>query len=622
MSLSKLIRNSKYLLTIFGCELSTAVHKFTVEERISGVYEINLWIVSEDKIHFNDVIQNEALLTIVGTEPRYFRGVMNHFMLSGRGGRFYFYQATMVPNLWFLSLGKDFRIFQDMTTEEIVKKVLEENHILSDCYKFRLAKDYQKRRYCTQYGESDFHFTSRLLEEEGIFYFFEHSKDKHLLVFADDTAAYLDISGEKTIHMHHDAGMVAEKEVIDGFSYLRSICPGTVTQTNYNFKRPSLNLKTEKQGRTHENYEVYEYPGAFGYPDEANRTAQVRLEENKALEQLAQGSSNCGRFTPGYIFTMSCHEFDDLNKDYLLVSVKHQGLQSHVTGEYSGIGGDSSYTNEFLVIPASVTFRPDKSFRKPIVYGPQSAVVVGPKGEEIYVDEFCRVKVQFPWDRKGRNDEKSSCWVRVLQTWGGGGWGSVFIPRVGDEVLIDFQNGDPDWPILVGSVYNGKNKPLYDLKNNKTRTVIKTRSYPKGGPDNYNELRFEDKKGTEEVYLQAEKDYNVLVKNNRTETVYVNKAETIGVAKELTIGAGYQVNVGGAMNESVALAKAEEVGLNRVEAVGVDNLIKVGSNYSLDVGEKCVITADTSITLICGSSTITLEPQLITINSPLVKINT
>ena len=671
VSIDKLTNKSKLQCKFLGKSYKTAVERFHAEENISEAYEVTLWLVSEDKIHFKDVIRQACLFSVEGKDNnRHFHGIVNHFMLSGKGGRFYFYQATLVPSLWFLSLGKNFRIFQNKSTEEIVTDILEENGIDSDCYTSRLIKDYEERRYCTQYGESDLHFISRLLEEEGIFYFFEHSPDNHLLVLADDTVVYKRIEGETEIGLHHDAGMAAEKEVIDKFGYVRSIRPGKVTHTNYNFKRPSLDLHAEALGDTHERYEIYQYPGAHGLPEQGERNAQIHLEEQKTLEETAQGTSNCPRFRPGFTFDMTCHDFEDLNTKYLLVSVEHKGSQSHVTGEYSGIGGDFSYSNEFLAIPASVTLRPEKTFQKPSVLGLQSAVVTGPPGQEIHTDEYGRIKVQFHWDREGQNNGRSSCWLRTSQPWSGNGWGMVSLPRIGDEVLVAFLNGDPDWPIMVGNLNNAASPALYSLPANRTQSGIRTRSTPGGGPNNFNELRFEDKKGSEEVYLQGEKDWNILVKNdkaqqvgrdealqvgnnrvktvgldqmehvgrnhtevigvnksisigcNKTETVDINSTENVGLAKELTVGGIYQVSVAGAMNETVLGAKTEEVGITKAVMVGSHMTERVMGNRALTVGENLSATVrqnvslkaksiifegDDEIVLKCGSASISLK---------------
>jgi type VI secretion system secreted protein VgrG len=579
--LERINHNGKLQFKTVSPSCQFAVQGFHLEEKISVSPEGNFWLVSEDEIDFNEVIHQECLFTINGkSDDRYFHGIINHFMLTGKTGRFYFYQASVAPFIWFLSLNKDYRILQRMTTEEIVTNVLEENHISSDCFEFRLAKQYKQRRYCTQYGESDLHFISRLLEEDGIFYYFEHSEDGHLLVLADDSAAYQPITGEIEIGFHHDSGMVADKEVIDSFGYVRSVKPGTVTHTGYNFKRPSLSLKVDARGDRHQNYELYEYPGDYGLPEDGKERTQMRLEEKKTMEESAQGTSNCERFTAGCTFEITEHDFEPLNKEYLLVSVMHEGSQSHIAGEFSGIDGDYSYSNEFLAIPADVTLRPKKTFEKPYVRGLQTAVVTGPEGEEIHTDEYGRIKVRFHWDREGKNDDRSSCWLRTCQPWSGNGWGFVSLPRVGDEVLVDFINGDPDWPIMVGTVNNAASPALYTLPDNKSQCGIRTRSTPGGGMENFHELRFEDKKGAEEIYLQSERDWNILVKSSKGQTIGENSSTNIGGSSTVTV-----------------------------------------KKSSSESAEDITLTATSKITLVCGGSTIVLDPSGIKINGVLVNIN-
>jgi len=648
-----------------------AVEGFFAEERISMPFNVNLSLVSEDQIHFKDGIGKGGYLTITGKEQdRFFHGIINNFTLTGEIGHFYTYQANLVPSVWLMGINQNYRIFQNMTVAEIVKKLLDENRKYCISHEFRLVNKYEKKRNCTQYGESDLRFICRILEEEGIFYFFEHSANGHKIVFADSKIAYQPIPEDKEISFCHDAGLVPDREVIDGFSYNRSISPGKVTHTNYNFKRPTLDMTVVEKGETHVEHEIYEYPGDYGLPPEGGPKVKTRLQGKKALEESVQGTSNCARFIPGYTFTVSGHTFRELNKEYCLVTVAHSGSQPNVYGEYSGIGGDYSYSNSFLAIPSTVTYRPERTLAKPFVKGLQTAVVAGPPGEEIYPDEYGRVKVQFHWDREGQRNERSSCWLRISQPWSGQSWGMISIPRVGDEVLVDFINGDPDWPIVVGSVNNAQSPALYPLPDNKTRSGIRTRSYPNGSRDNFHELRFEDKKGSEEIYLQSEKDWNILVKNNKAqnvghdealqvgnnrlktvgvdqmeqvgrnhsetiganktvavgsnknETVAMNSAESIGLAKELTVGGVYQVSVAGAMNETVLGAKAEEVGITKQVVVGSHMTERVAGNRSLTVGEELsatvkqsatvkaktiILEADEEIILRSGSATIVLK---------------
>lgn len=594
-----ILDKTKLKFSILDTNYKIAVEHFHAKEQISEAFVITVNLVSKDKIHFNEVIKKEALLTITGKdEDRYFHGIISNFTLMGKEDSFYTYQAILVPSVWLLDINQNFRIFQDLTVEEIVTKILDEKQIPSDDYVFKLESEYQKKRYCTQYGESDFHFICRILEEEAIFYFFEHAEDSHTIVFSDSDAVYSPIEGEDEISFNHDSGMVAEKETIASFAYNRAICPGKITHTNYNFKRPSLDMEVSEEGDTHKVHELYEFPGDYGLPPDGSTKAKAHLEEAKALEESAQGTSNCARFIPACTFSISDHSHDDLNKEYCLITVDHEGSQPNVYGENSGIGGDYIYSNHFIAIPADTVYRTRKTLEKPYIRGLQSAMVTGPEGEEIHTDEYGRIKVQFHWDREGKKDEKSSCWLRTSQHWSGNGWGMVSLPRIGDEVLVDFLNGDPDWPIMVGNVNNAASPALYDLPVNKTQSGIKTRSTPGGTAANFNELRFDDKMGAEEVYLQAEKDFNVLVKNNRTETVYLNKTESIGVAKELTIGAGYAITVGGAMNTGVGLGQFEEVGLQKTVMVGKDFNITAGDSFSITCGQsKFTMDKEGNITL-------------------------
>ena len=664
------LTHRRFAFAIMASRHEIAVQRFVASERMPECYHVQLWLVSEDEIVVGEVMEKEAVLMLIGQDQdRYFHGIINKFSLTGRNGRFYLYQTSLVPSCWFLSLNSNFRIFQGKSVLEIADEVLKAT-LPGQRLELRTIHRYEKRRYCTQFGESDWRFITRLFEEEGIFYFFQHLKDRHVLVVADDKVAYAPIAGEAGLTYHLTDGLSAENEVVTAFVYSRRISPGRVTHTNYNFKRPSLDLAVQQHTENHKEHEVYEYPGNYVQPERGKRLARVRLEEKKTLEESAEGNSNCLRLSPGYTFELSKHDFRTINKQYLIVTVTHKGTQSHVLGEQSGIGGDSSYSNEFLAIPADVTLRPERMLMKPTVGGLQSAMVVGPPGEEIYPDEYGRIKVQFHWDREGQRNERSSCWLRISQPWSGQSWGMISIPRVGDEVLVDFINGDPDWPIVVGSVNNAQSPALYPLPDNKTRSGIRTRSYPNGSRDNFHELRFEDKKGSEEIYLQSEKDWNILVKNNKAqnvghdevlqvgnnrlktvgmdqmeqvgrnhaeviganktvavgsnknETVAMNSAESIGLAKELTVGGVYQVSVVGAMNETVLGAKAEEVGITKQVMVGSHMTERVAGNRSLTVGEELsatvkqsatvkaktiILEADEEIILRSGSATISLK---------------
>jgi type VI secretion system secreted protein VgrG len=629
---------------------------FQATERISEPFVAHVALASTSQIQYDDVIQKEALLTISGAEAnRHFHGIVRKFEHTGISGQKFLYQADIVPSLMLLSLKQDCRIFQDKDVAKIIADIFQKAGIAADRYEFRLKNKDRRRKFCVQYRETDMDFICRLLQEEGIFYFFEHSKDRHVMVFGDDTVNYKPIEGNQEVSFKPASGLNPEKESISSVDFSRRLRPGTYTHTNYNFKKPSVDLETRGKAKDEmqQKFEIYDYPGQYGLEDRGNRLAKIHLEAGKALEEQANGNSTCPRLVAGFTFKLDGHDFKAHNREYLLVGVSHAGQQPQALEEQSGSGAGASYSNNFLAIPSTVPYRPLRTIEKPFVRGMQTATVVGRKGEEIHTDEWGRVAVQFHWDRLGKNDENSSCWIRVGQMWGGGGWGAQFIPRVGDEVLVDFMEGDPDWPIIVGCVYNEANQPIYDLKNNKTQSGIKTRSYPDG--PGFNELRFEDKKGEEHIYLQGEKDWNILIKNdkeqnvghdetlsvanNRTQTVGANQSETVGANQEIQVGANHTetiganmslsvgsnacVTVGGTKTASVALASAENVGGAKAvtvggalaitvagamnTAVGLVQAEEVGLVKKTMVGKSYDITAGDSFKITCGKSSIELD---------------
>lgn len=581
---------TRYLLSVAG---------FTVDERISHPYDIHLTLATQNNVALDEVIDKEAVLSVDhqgGT--RYFHGVVREFTSLGTDGGYDLYHAHIVPALWFLSLEQDCRVFQFKNVQDIVAEILEESNITSDRYRFALSREDRLRKFCVQYRETDLNFVSRLLEEEGIFYFFEHYEDKHVIVFSDTNSGYLYMPGKRQIPFNTNDGMVPGKESVFDFIYSRRVRPGKVSQRDYYYKHTNLDLTTQRQGKASAQREVYDFPGNYFNEERGTYLANVRLERLLVLGETAEGQSSCPRMMPGHEWELSGHDYAG---KYLPVAVIHHGAQPQVLGEHAGDGG-FRYDNEFIAVPATVTVRPQIVADRPVIVGLQTAVVTGSSGEEIHADPdgYLRVKVQFPWDRRGRKDGRTSCWVRVGQPWGGGGWGTQFLPRVGDEVLVTFLEGDPDRPMVIGSAYNSENQPPYALPASKTQSGIRTRSYPNGGTDNFHELRFEDKKGSEEIYLQSEKDWNILVKNdkgqtvgrdesltvgnNRSKTVGVDQSESVGVNKSIQVGANHNESIGANMTLSVGGFKNETVGINSLETIGGAKEIAIGGLYQVAVG--------------------------------------
>jgi len=415
---------AKFLFQITGTSYETLVVDFSSHERLSTPYGLTVSLACEDEIDFDEVMGKEALFTILGDEKdRSIHGVVNTFMQTGSRDRYHLYEATVVPAAWLLSLEQDCRIFQGKTVQDIVTQVLKDGGITSERFDFRLQNSYQPREYCVQYRETDLNFISRLLEEEGIFYFFEHSEESHVMVFADSTVAYKPIEGDAKVSFNPSAGMVAEKEFVYSLSFSRKIHTGKLTQRDFNFEKPLLDLTAQEQTDDYQKLEIYDYPGEYMDQERGKALAKVRLEQATTYRETAEGQSACPRLVAGFTFTLADHDREDFNKEYLIVEVLTTGSQPQSLKEVSG-GGGASYSNNFMAIPSSVIYRPDRNALKPIVEGVQTAIVVGPAGEEIYTDEHGRVKVQFHWDREGQRNEKSSCWIRVSQGWAGVGWGA------------------------------------------------------------------------------------------------------------------------------------------------------------------------------------------------------
>lgn len=619
-------REDEFLFKI--SETDFRVLAFKSIERLSHPFKLTFTLVSEEQEDFDAVIGKEAVLEIISKEEnRYFHGIINNFTLIGSKGRFLIYTAEMVPSLWMLCLKKDFRIFQNMSTPEIVGKILKENFILNDRFIFRLQNHYKKREYCVQYNETSLDFISRLLEEEGIFYFFEHHQEKHVIIFGDGSINYLPIPGKSQIYFRSPDMYVIEEEFVYKFSLSRQIKAGKITLKDYNFEKPFVDLTTNIQANRFQFLEQYEYPGRYKLDREGKDLVKIRLKESVMFTDQGKGESNSPRFVPGFTFELTMHENEAFNKEYLFVNVQHIGSQPQVLEEEADLKKRFTYLNKFQCIPSSVVYKPERKTPKAVVKGVQSAIVVGPKDEEIYTDKYGRIKVQFHWDRLGKKDEYSSCWIRVSQAWAGAGWGSVYIPRIGQEVIVGFEEGDPDRPIIIGRVYHSLNLPPYSLPDEKTKSTLRSNSSPGGNGDN--EIRFEDKKGEEEIYLHGKKNLNILIENdksqcisnneslsvgkNRAKSVGLDHTESIGSNKSIKVGKNHIEEIGENMSIMIKSNLNEKIGSNSQEIIGSKKVLKAGSSININAGD--------SITLSCGASKIYMNSSgLITISGLMLNV--
>ncbi|MCI0505388.1 MAG: type VI secretion system tip protein VgrG, partial [Gammaproteobacteria bacterium] len=482
-------------------------------EALSSLFEYEVEALSDnDAIDAKKIVGKSVTITLQGKAVRQIDGYVirlskGDVLETGKEKGLRQYRMTLVPWLWLLSKRVNCRIFQEMTAVDVIEEIFKDHNVIAK-YQKKLKANYKKREYCVQFNESDLEFITRLMEEEGIAYFFLHDKGKHEMVLVDQKNAYTDCAESK---VDYTRGDFKDTHIFD-WDHQYAYTTGKWSVTDYDFKKPTASLMASTPTVVDlpniKQYEHYEYPGFYETAADGKTTADARMTAGEVPHDIVKGASNCSSFYAGGVFQLAKHESKSETGKYLLTSVF---LQARDGGYLSSEGNDQGYTNTFQCIPATVHFRPGVSLIKPVMRGPQIAVVVGNSGEEIHIDKYGRIKVQFYWDREGKLDANSTCYIRVAQAFAGNKWGSQFIPRIGQEVIVNFLDGDPDRPIVIGSVYNGDNMPPYATK---TQSGIKTHSTTNGGATNFNELRFEDKKGSEEIFIQAEKDFKRLVKND------------------------------------------------------------------------------------------------------------
>ena len=619
------------------------LNKMRVEERVSELFEINVELLydeEEDDAFDLTIVEDTQILgkTVSisieqrGGVKRTLTGMVNNFTLSGRNRRFTAYYATIVPHVWRLTQSVQSRIFQHLSVPDILRKVFAGYEV-----NYQLQSEYKARNYCVQYQESDFAFASRLMEEEGIAYYFEHAAEKEKLVLRDDFKTPEDCPSKSEIAIYNE-DLTAEifEQVISQWHIDYQLQSGKRVLWDNHFQLPNKKLEAEKtsifNAGGNQKIEVYNYKGGYAKKyDESNgdlgdifqdnqKTAENITKSLDAQHKTASGESDCCTLTPGYRFQLRNHPNKDFNIQYVILSVKHEAEQSP---EY--LVGDvlpKAYENEFTCIPhgsGQPEFVPPQKTPKPRIYGSQTAFVVGPSGEEIYTDKYGRVKAQFHWDRDGKANEDSSCWIRVAQTWAGNKWGAMFLPRVGMEVIVQFLEGDPDQPIITGCVYQPEAMPPYTLPDEKTKSTIKSNS-SKGG-EGFNEFRFEDKKGSEQIFIHGEKDLDVRIKHDRKEIikndshliVEKNQFEKVKGDKHLIVTGDQSEKVGGAVSLKVGTAAQIKTGTKYAVDAGMEVHLKSGMSMTLETG--------TNLTLKVGGNFININPAGIFIKGTLVMLN-
>ena len=626
------------------------LNKVEGTEGISQLYSLDIEILhdSEKQINtphkpdINSVLGQAATISLTQRDggARYFNGIFNFFKMTGRTDTYSFYNATLVPQVWELTRVSQSRIFQQKSVPDILKEVFAGYQ-----FKMELQWEYKPRNYCVQYDETDFDFASRLMEEEGICYYFEFSSTAETLIISDHFQQPRDCPEKSDLPIFDEQldEAVGEESAIRHWFVEFKVQPGKVTLWDYNFQLPKKKLEAQQTSRHNvagnRELEIYKYPGGYArkydgiskdggeQPGELQHIFDDNQQSGKDQMEIWDsdftsyyGDSDCGTMIPGFRFNLKNHPQSDYNAAYILTTVKHEINQQPnflVQLEY-----DEAYKNSFTCIPqgsGKPEYRPYLKTAKPKIYGSQTAIVVGPAGEEIFTDKYGRVKVQFHWDRHGKANSDSSCWVRVAQSLAGNKWGAMFIPRIGMEVLVHFVEGDPDQPIITGCLYNPDTMPPYTLPDEKTKSTLKTNSSKGGG--GFNEFRIEDKKGSEQIFLHGEKNLDIRIKKDAKELIKQDRHLIVERDQFEKVKKDKHLTVNGDQNEKVDGAFSKKVGTNIQEKAGQKIALDAGTEIHLKAGMTATIEAGTMLTLKVGGNSISINSGGVFISGTMVNIN-
>jgi type VI secretion system secreted protein VgrG len=623
-------------------------------EAISQLFHFELktvWVDNSKLLPFDQLLGKKVTMEISSPDnKRYFNGIVSTVTQHERDEDFTYYSLEVVPELWLLGRKLCSRTFQHITVPDILKKLFSGLDV-----DYQINGTFEQREYCVQYRETDLAFASRLMEEEGIYYFFKHTSSGHQMVLANTPQSHPALPYLPTAVWESSAHASKEEDRVFDWSKGQEIRSGKFTAWDHKFEMPTKHLEADKvimdtvvvgtvnhklKVANNDSLELYDYPGGYASRfdginksggDQAGnlqhiftdnkRTVEIRMQAEALPSLRIQGRGTHAGFTAGHTFDLTHHYSD--NGKYVVTSVRHDAEQPVTAADAEE---EFKYTNGFTCIPSTLPFRPARVTPVPSVRGVQTATVVGPSGEEIFPDKYGRVKVQFHWDREGQDDVNSSCWVRVATFWAGTQWGAVHIPRIGQEVIVDFLEGDVNQPIIVGSVYNADMMPPWTLPDNKTISGVKSRSSPQGGADNFNMLSFEDKKGSELVSVQAEKDLTTLVKNDesrevrndRTTLIKHDETQTVTNNETITVEQGNQTIEVKQGNQSTTLGQGNQS--TEIKMGNQSLAIKMGNQTNkLDLG-KIETEAMQSIELKVGQSSIKIDQMGVTIKGMMIKV--
>lgn len=612
----------------------TIFRSLTADEHLGRIFSFEVEVLStkQDISPYDTIGQSIGVEIDAKPEPRFFHGIISHFEFVGSRGKYAVYRFVMKPWLWLLQHTQDCRIHQQLDPSKIIEFVFRTKNGLTD-YQSKLSKTYKVREYCVQYRESDFQFVSRLMEQEGIYYYFDCTATNHKMVLVDNLSAHPDISGAKVIPFRPPNDTRSADDHIYEWKHKLAIQPGKFSYRDFDYNKPNVNLEVRlNSNRVHpySAFEYFDFPGHYLETADGNGYVRVRSEQHNTQFVQIVGKAKSDRIKPGYVFKLSDHPNEKENREYLVVATRTKISSSEI--DQGKADSDNEVHVEFAAIPKDTQYRSPATTPKSIVAGPQTAKVVGKVGEEIWTDSLGRVKVQFPWDRIGANDENSSCWIRVAQIWSGKSWGSMFIPRIGQEVIVEFLEGDPDRPIITGRVYNTDQVVPYELPAAAATSGIKSRSTPEGDGETFNELRFVDKKDEEQVYFHAEKNFDRVVENNDTLKVGFTKKDqgdqTIDIFNNQTVNIGTDECPDGSQtlvvwkNQTETIKTGDrtttiEQGSDALTVSSGDQTVTISSgNQSVSIPSgTCTIEAGQKITLKVGQTQLVLDTSSATIET-------
>lgn len=615
--------------TFSAASANYAVYAFRGTERVNEPFEFTIHFISENSnLPTASLLGMEGTLTVADRsgKSRFVHGIISQIRQLHTGIRFTHYQCLLVPRLRFLQECVGHRIYQRMDVKQIIDDILTRQKFAPELYELRLSGTYKLREYCTQYGESDYHFLCRLCEEEGIAFFFEHTENRHCLVFTD-SAGGPPIAGEADIRFYSGSGTVADAPVISRVTHQQRINGDRAAYRDWNAMAPTDNLDVSRSETdrnkaptpTAMTLETYRYPHIYQERKDGEHYAEIQLARQLVFREWLEGTTDASRMTPGQVFGMHEHPRADLNRQWWLYEVVHQGDQPGVLEEEAPEERGHRYTASFAAIPAQTRFVPEIRHEKPRVAGVQSALVTGPEGEDIYTDKYGRVKVRFFWDRRDKSDDTASCWLRVAQGWSGSGFGMLAVPRVDSEVLVSFEEGDPDRPIVTGRAYHAGMPLPCELPAGKTRTVLRSQNSP--GGIGSNELSIEDKFGEEEIYVQALRDLSFFVLHDWSDLVAHDRLNL--TKNDVSIGIMGETHAVHRKSRKTEITDDDHITIHgdRQERIDRRWLVDTKKQVHIKAGTKLVLDAGTELTLRVGSNFIKIDPSGVRIKGKMLRLN-